>query len=94
MYQQQQIDALVGQVKNLVSVVRATQASSTVTRPGNPSFGRGFCKEDPRHMERGLFGKGPALSDSVEIHSPTNSQKFPERAEGYQNIQTQSVLAV
>ena len=40
-YQQQQIDALVGQVKNLVSVVRVTQASSIVARPGNPSFGRG-----------------------------------------------------
>ena len=29
-YQQHQIDALVGQVKNLVSLVRATQPSSSV----------------------------------------------------------------
>ena len=40
-YQQHQIDALVGQVKNSVSVVRATQASSSVARPGYPSFWRG-----------------------------------------------------
>ena len=40
-YQQHQIDALVGKVKNLVAVVRATQPSSRVARTGTPSYGRG-----------------------------------------------------
>ena len=40
-YQQHQIDTLVGQVKNLVSLVRAIQPSSSVARAGNPSYGRG-----------------------------------------------------
>ena len=47
-YQQCQIDALVGQVKSLVSAVRAAQASSSGARPG------GFGKANPRDMERGL----------------------------------------
>ena len=37
-YQQHKIDALVGQVKNLVSLVRDTQPSSSVTWTGNPSY--------------------------------------------------------
>ena len=37
-YQQHQIDPLVGQVKNLISAVKATQASSKGARPGG--FGR------------------------------------------------------
>ena len=37
-YQQHQIDALVGQVKNLVSIVKSTQTSSNGARPGG--FGR------------------------------------------------------
>ena len=37
-YQQHQIDALVGQVKNLVSIVKATQSSSKGVRPSG--FGR------------------------------------------------------
>ena len=37
-YQQHQIDALVGQVKNLVSIVKSTQSSSKRARPGG--FGR------------------------------------------------------
>ena len=45
-YQQHQRDALEGQVKNLVSVVRATQASFIVARPGNPSSWReGFWRK-------------------------------------------------
>ena len=40
-YQQHNIDALVGQVKNLGPAVRVLQASSSEARPGNPSFGRG-----------------------------------------------------
>ena len=37
-YQQHQIDALVGQVKNLILAVKTTQASSKGARPGG--FGR------------------------------------------------------
>ena len=40
-YQQHQIDAIVGQVKDLVAVVRATQPSFRVARAGTPSYGRG-----------------------------------------------------
>ena len=40
-YQQHQIDALVGQVKNVVSVVKATQPSSREARTGAPSYERG-----------------------------------------------------
>ena len=40
-YQQHQIDALVGQVKDLVSVVKATQPSSRVARTEAASYGRG-----------------------------------------------------
>ena len=51
-YQQHQVDALVGQVKNLVSAVRATQASSCVARSGNTSFGRGgFGRQTQAHSE-------------------------------------------
>ena len=38
-YQQHQIDALVGQVKDLVSMVRATQ-TARVARAGTPSYGK------------------------------------------------------
>ena len=38
-YQQHQIDALVGQLKDLVSMVRATQ-TSRVARAGAPSYGK------------------------------------------------------
>ena len=40
-YQQHQIDALVGQVKNLVSVVKAIQPSATEARTRPTSYGRG-----------------------------------------------------
>ena len=40
-YQQHQIDALVGQLKSLVSVVKATQPSSRVARTGAHSYVRG-----------------------------------------------------
>ena len=46
-YQQHQIDALVGQAKNLVSVVKATQSSSK--GPGQVVWGA-----TPKYMERGL----------------------------------------
>ena len=40
-YQQHQIDSLLGQVKNLVSVVKATQPSSREARTVTPSYGKG-----------------------------------------------------
>ena len=52
-YQQHQIDAFVRQVKNLVSIVRATQASSSGARPGNPSLGG----QTKAHRE-GALGEG------------------------------------
>ena len=67
-YQQHQIDALLGQVKNLASLVRATHPSSSVARTGNPSYGRGVMVRNPRHREKRLLGKGPALS--AKSHSP------------------------
>ena len=53
-HQQHQIDALVGQVKNLISAVRATQASSKGARPG------GFRRQ-PQSTWRGLLGEGACL---------------------------------
>ena len=67
-YQQHQIDALVGQVKNLVSVVKATQPSSRVTRTGAPSYGRwAYGQELPVQGEEALGGRA-ALS--ARSHSP------------------------
>ena len=40
-YQQHQTDALVGQVEDLVALVRAIQPSSRVARTGTLSYGRG-----------------------------------------------------
>ena len=75
-YQQHQIDTLVGQVKNLVSVVRAMQASPSVARPGNPSFGkRVFLDEDPKHIERGLMGK-ESLSESSYVSQLKRRLRF------------------
>ena len=72
-YQQQQIDALVGQVKNLVSVVRATQASSGVARPGNPSFGRGgFGRKTQGTWRGGSWGRGlPSQTQLRSTSQPT-----------------------
>ena len=54
-YQQHQIDALVGQVKNLVSAVSAMQASSSGAMPWKPFFWeKGLWEADPRHIKRGL----------------------------------------
>ena len=93
-YQQHQIDALVGQVKNLVSAVRATQASFSKARPGNLSFGRGGFGRQTQCTWRGGSGERGLLSDTVRIHSPVNRQKPPARAGGCLNKQTQSVLAM
>ena len=65
-YQQHQIDALVGQVKNFLSLVRATQPSSSVARTGNLSYGRGGNGKKSQDT-----GKGPALS--AKSHTPVLS---------------------
>ena len=50
-YQQHQINTLVGQVKNLVSLVRATQPSSSVARTRKPSYERGVMVKSPKAQE-------------------------------------------
>ena len=45
-YQRHQIDALVGQVKNLVSVVKATQPSSREARTGPPLMIEGLMGQE------------------------------------------------
>ena len=76
-YQQHQIDALVGQVKNLVSIVRATHASFTVARPGNPSFGRGGFGT----WKGGSWGRGlPSQTQSRSTHQPT--VRSPQQEQG------------
>ena len=65
-----------------------------MARPGNPSFGRGALRRKTQGTWRGALRKGPALSDTVRIHSPVNRQKPPARAGGCQNIQTQSAVAM
>ena len=51
-YQQHQIDALVGQVKNLVSIVKATQSSSKGAKPS------GFGRQPQRTWRGGSRGWG------------------------------------
>ena len=81
-YQQQQIDALVGQVKNLVSVVRATQASSSVARPENPSFGRGgYGRKTQGTWRGGSWGRG--LSSQTQSRSTSqHTVKKPQQEQG------------
>ena len=58
-YQQHQTDALVGQVKNLVLLVRATQPSSGVVRTGNPPYGAGDNGKEFQGTGRGWsWGRG------------------------------------
>ena len=66
--QQHQIDALVGQVKNLVSVVKATQPSPREARTGTPFYGGGPMGQKCLVWGRRLLEKGSALS--VGSHSP------------------------
>ena len=51
-YQQHQIDALVGQVKNLILAVKTTQASSKGARPG------GFGRQPQTTWRGGSMGRG------------------------------------
>ena len=76
---QHQIDTLVGQVKNLVSLVTATQPSSSVARTGNLSYGRGgYSKNVPRHRGGGSWRKGqpsqPRTTLQPKVRSPQQEQ--------------------
>ena len=53
-YQQHQTDALMGQVKNLVSVVRATQASSSMVGQETLLLGEGVLEGRPKAQQGGL----------------------------------------
>ena len=75
-YQQHQIDDLVGQVKDLVALVRATQPSCRVTRTGMPSYGRGAYGKRTSSMGEGALGERayplswePLLSPKVKTPS-------------------------
>ena len=72
-YQQHQIDALVGQVKNLVSLVRATQPSSSVART------EGAMVRNPKAQgEEALREKASPLSQeplfSLKLETPGKSR--------------------
>ena len=78
-YQQHQIGTLVGQVKNLVSLVRATQPSSSVARTGNPSYGRGgYSKKSQCTGRGGSWGKDqssqPRTTLQPKVRSPHQEQ--------------------
>ena len=79
-YQQHQIDALVGQVKNLVSVVKATQPSSRVARTGAPSYGRGaYGTNTSGTGEEALEGRASPLSQeplpSPKVETPSKDRE-------------------
>ena len=78
-YQQHQIDALVGQVKNVVSVVKATQPSSREARTGAPSYGRGaYGTRTSCTGEEALGGRASPLSQeplpSPKVETPKQGQ--------------------
>ena len=80
-YQQHQIDTLVGQVKNLVSAVRATQASSSVDRPGTLSVGRGgFGRQTQGTWRRGL------PSQTQTGTTPWSTGRSPQQEQGAAKI--------
>ena len=78
-YQQHQTDTLVGQMKNLVSLVRATQPSSSVARIGNPFYWRGgYSKKSQGTGRGGSWGKGqpsqPRTTLQPKVRSPQQEQ--------------------
>ena len=66
-YQQHQIDTLVGHVKNLVPLVRATQPSSNVARTGNPLMGEGVIAKSPKAQRKEVLGE--RVTPSAKNHS-------------------------
>ena len=78
-YQQHQIDALVGHVKNLVSVVKAT----VLLQRGQAKW---FLEATPKNMERGFQRKEPASTDPILSHTSAMTQEPPGRAGGWHVI--------
>ena len=76
-HQQHQIDALVGQVKNLVSIVKSTQSSSKGSRPGG--FGR-----QPQNTWRGAQGEGTCQHRPNPVPHSSQEPEPPARAGGLQ----------
>ena len=80
LYQQHQIDVLVGQVKNLVSMVNATQISSREARTGAPSYGReAYGTRTSSTGEEALGGRASPLSQeplpSSKVETPSKDRE-------------------
>ena len=74
-YQQHQIDALVRQVNSLISVVKATQASSKGARPG------GFGRQPQTTWRRG--SKGRALPPQTQPQTTLQPKsRGPQQEQG------------
>ena len=67
-YEQHQIDALVGQVKDLVAVVKATHSSPRVGKSGPSSYGKGTSGKKVTFQNK---GKNPQVGQRVK---DTNKQ--------------------
>ena len=78
-YQQHQRDTLVGQMKNFISLVGATQPSSSVARTGNPSYGRGGYGKSPKAQGEEVSGEraNPLSQEplfSLKLGAPNKSR--------------------
>ena len=62
-YQQHQIDTLVGQVKDLMAVVKATHTSSRVVKNGSSYSGKGNPSKGNTSQNR---GQGQRVKDAVK----------------------------
>ena len=79
-YQQHQIDALVGKVKDLVSVVKATQPSSRMDRTGVPSYGRGaYGTRTSGRGGGGFWRKGQSSQPGA---TPQSKSRNPQQGQG------------
>ena len=63
-YQQHQIDALVGQVKDLVAVVKATHTSPRVGKNGSSYNGKGNPSKGNTSQNRGQYTQGQRGKDT------------------------------
>ena len=79
-YQQHQIDALVGQVKKLVSIVKSTQSSSKGARPS------GFGRQPQSSWRGGSRGRGLSAQTHSQATPQPRARNPPARAGGWQDI--------
>ena len=79
-YQQHQIDALVGQVKSLVSAVRSTQASSSGARPG------GFGRHTQGTWKGGSRGRGLPLQTQYQATPQPKAPSKCRRLSSHTNV--------